>query len=142
MRLPARVALLALLALAACATPHGASPVLSDDAPAPRADLYVFNISRGTMIPLNRHVTIDGFPLVSLPRETWRRLTVKPGAHELVLDGQRLPLEIADGGAYFVVVAHHPARTWLVPVGAHPIFIRAIGEADALRLFTEMKEAQ
>jgi hypothetical protein len=139
----ARAALLALaLALAACATVRPGTPVLPDDAAGPRAEVYVFNVSRGTMIPFRRHVSIDGFPMVRLWRETWRRVLVKPGAHELVMDGQRVLLEAADGGVYYVAVGHRPTRTWLLPVGAHPIFVRRIGEADALRLFTEMKQAQ
>jgi hypothetical protein len=35
-----------------------------------------------------------------------------------------------------------PTRPWLVPAGAHPIFVRRITEAEAQRLFTEMKQAQ
>ena len=131
-----------LLALAACATPRAGTPVLPDDATTPHVDLYVFNLSRGTLIPIRRHETIDGFPLVSLKRETWRKILVRPGAHELVLDGQRVLLETTDGGVYYVAVGLHPQRPWLAPVGSHPIFIRRISQADALRLFTEMKEAR
>jgi hypothetical protein len=134
-----RLALVVLVALAACATPRGTSPVRTDDAPAPRADLYVFNVSRGSLIPLRRHVTIDGYPLVSLWRETRRKLVITPGPHELVLDTQRLAIDTANGGTYFVVIGYRPRRTWLMPLGAHPIFIRRITEAEALRLFTEMK---
>jgi hypothetical protein len=79
---------------------------------------------------------------VSLKRETWRRVLIKPGAHELVMDGQHVPLEAADAGVYYVAVGHHPQRQWLAPVGSHPIFVRRITEADALRLFTEMKQAE
>ena len=131
-----------LLALAACATPRAGTPVLPDDTTTPHGDLYVFNVSRGTLIPFRRHVTIDGFPLVSLKRETWRKILVRPGAHELVLDGQRLLLETTDGGVYYVAVGFHPQRAWLAPDGSQPIFIRRIADADALRLFTEMKEAR
>ena len=139
----ARAALLALLlALAACATVPPGTPVLPGDTTAPSAEIYVFNVSRGTMIPFRRHVTIDGFPLVDLKRETWQRVLVRPGAHELVMDGQRVLLEAADAGVYYVAVGHHPQRQWLAPVGSHPIFVRRIGEADALRLFTEMKQAE
>jgi hypothetical protein len=128
--------------LVACATPRAGSPVLAPDAAVPRAELYVVNVSRATLIPFRRQVTIDGFPLVSLPRETWRKVVVRPGAHELVLNGQRVLLETAAGGVYFVAVGFHPQRPWLAPVGSHPIFIRRISEADALRLFTELKEAR
>lgn len=128
-----------LLALAGCATPRVGSPVLADDAPAPRADLYVFNVSRGTLIPLKRHVTVDGFPLVSLRRETWRKLAIKPGTRELVLSGRRLMLAATDGGTYYLAVGFRPRREWLMPIAADPIFIRVISEAEALRLFTEMK---
>src|SRR6266850_5652915 len=131
-----------LLALAACATPRAGTPVLAEDALVPRADVYVFNVSRGTMIPFRRYVSIDGFPLVRLWRETWQRIVIKPGAHELVMDGQRILLEAADGGVYYVAVGYHPKRPWLLPVGAHPIFVRLISEAEALRLFTEMKQAK
>ena len=137
----ARAAVLALV-LAACATVPPGTPVLPADATGPHAEIYVFNVSRGTMIPLRRHVTIDGFPLVDLKRDTWQRVLIKPGAHELVMDGQRVLLEAADAGVYYLAVGHHPQRQWLAPVGSHPIFVRRIGEADALRLFTEMKQAE
>lgn len=139
----ARAALLAgTLALAACATVRPGTPVLPDDATGPHAEIYVFNISRGTAIPFRRYVSIDGFPLVGLWRETWQRLLIKPGAHELVMDGQRVVLEIADGGVYYLAVGYHPRREWLAPPGTYPIFVRRISEADALRLFTEMKQAE
>ena len=135
-------ALLLVLALTACATVRPGSPVLPDDATGPRAEIYVFNVSSGTMIPFRRYVTIDGFPLVRLWRETWRRVPIKPGSHELVMDGQRVLLEATDAGVYYLAVGYRPRREWLLPMGAHPIFVRRIGEADALRLFTEMKEAK
>ena len=139
----ARGALLAVaLALAACAPVRPGTPVLPSDATGPHAEIYVFNVSRSTMIPFRRYVTIDGFPLVDLRRETWQRLLIKPGPHELVMDGQHVPLEAADGGVYYVAVGYHPQREWLAPAGTHPIFVRRISEADALRLFTEMKQAE
>jgi len=138
-----RVALLVLtLALAACATVRPGTPVLPEDTAAPHAQVFVFNVSRGTMIPFRRYVDIDGFPMVRLWRETWKRVLVKPGEHELVMDGQRVYLSTIDGGLYYVAVGYHPKRAWLLPVGAHPIFVRRISEADAMRLFTEMKQAQ
>jgi len=133
---------LVAFAVAACTTVRPGTPVLSDDATVPRAEVYVFNVSRGTAIPLNRHVSIDGFPLVSLARETWQRVLIKPGAHELVMDGHRIPLNAEDAGVYYVAVGYQPKRPWLVPAGAHPIFVRRLTEAEALRLFTEMKQAQ
>ena len=137
------LALLALsLALAACATVRPGTPVLADGATVPHAEVYVFNVSAGTMIPFRRYVDIDGFPMVRLWRETWKRVLVKPGEHELVMDGQRVLLPTEDRGVYYVAVGYHPKRAWLTPVGSHPIFVRRIGEADALRLFTEMKQAE
>ena len=138
-----RAALLALaLALAACATVRPGTPVLPDDATVPRAEVYVFNVSSGTMIPFRRYVDIDGFPMVRLWRETWKRVVIKPGQHELAMDGQRVLLDAVDAGVYYVAVGYRPKRAWLLPVGAHPIFVRRITEADALRLFTEMQEAK
>jgi len=131
-----------LLALPACTTVRPGTPVLGEDATVPRAEVYVFNVSSATMIPLRRHVTIDGYPLVDLKRETWQRVLIKPGNHELVMDGQRVLLDADDAGVYYVAVGYHPKRAWLAPVGSHPIFVRRITEADALRLFTEMKEAE
>jgi hypothetical protein len=132
--------LLIVLAAAACATRPG-SPVLAEHATGPRAEIYVFNVSRGTLIPLKRHVTIDGFPLVSLSDETWRKVVVTPGTHEIRLDSRRLPLETTDGGVYYVAVGYRPRRGWLHPSATDPIFIRRLSEADALRLFTELKQA-
>ena len=141
MRVRAALVLVAF-AVAACTTVRPGTPVLPDDATVPRAEVYVFNVSRGTAVPLNRHVSIDGFPLVSLARETWQRVLIKPGAHELVMDGHRIPLNAEDAGVYYVAVGYQPKRPWLVPAGAHPIFVRRLTEAEALRLFTEMKQAQ
>ena len=138
---PRAALLLVALALAACATVRPGTPVLPDDATGPRAEVYVFNVSRGTAIPFRRYVNIDGFPMVRLWRETWQRILIKPGAHELVMDGQRVLLDATDGSVYYVAVGYQPKRTWLLPIGAHPIFVRRISEADALRLFTEMKQA-
>jgi hypothetical protein len=139
----ARAALLVLaLALTACASVRPGTPVLPDDAAGPHAEVYVFNVSRGTAIPFRRYVDIDGFPMVRLWRETWKRVLVKPGEHELVMDGQRVLLPATDGGVYYVAVGYQPKRAWLTPVGSHPIFVRRISEADALRLFTEMKQAE
>ena len=141
MRRTSAVALVVLLT-AACATARPGTPVLPADAAGPRAEVYVFNVSRGTAIPFRRYVSIDGFPMTRLWRETWQRVLIKPGAHELVMDGQRLLLEATDAGVYYVAVGYQPKRQWLLPIGAHPIFVRRISEADALRLFTEMKEAK
>ena len=134
--------LLIALALAACSTVRPGTPVLSEGAAPPHAEIYVFNVSRATMIPLRRDVGIDGYPLVSLSRETWQRILITPGAHEVTLGGQRVLLDTTDGGVYYVVVGYHPQREWLRTVSSHPIFIRRITEADALRLFTEMKRAE
>ena len=131
-----------ILVAAACASVRPGTPVLPDDATGPRAEIYVFNVSSGTTIPFRRYVDIDGFPLVRLWRETWKRIQIKPGEHELVMDGQRVLLKAEDTRVYYVAVGYRPKRAWLLPVGAHPIFVRRIGEADALRLFTEMKEAK
>jgi hypothetical protein len=134
--------LLVVLLTAACATVRPGTPVLPEDTTAAHAQVFVFNVSRGTMIPFRRYVDIDGFPMVRLWRETWKRVLVKPGEHELVMDGQRVYLSTVDGGVYYVAVGYHPRRTWLLPAGAHPIFVRHISEADAMRLFTEMKQAR
>ena len=131
-----------MLTLGGCASARPGSPVLPPDAAGPRAEVYVFNVSSGTMIPFRRYVTIDGFPMIRLWCERWGRVQIKPGPHEIVMDGQRVLLDTVDGGIYYVAVGHRPTRAWLLPEGAHPIFIRRIHEADALRLFTEMKEAQ
>jgi len=139
-----RVSALAVLVLvlAGCAATRPGSPVLPPDATVPHAEVYVFNVSSGTMIPFRRYVSIDGFPMIRLWRETWGRVQIKPGPHEVVMDGQRVLLDTADGGVYYLAVGYRPSRAWLLPVGAHPIFIRRIHEADALRLFTEMKETK
>lgn len=133
---------LSVAALAACAASLEGSPILPDNAAGPRAELYVFNVSRGTLVPERKYVTIDGYPLASLWRETWRLVRVKPGPHEVALDGRELPLEITAGGVYYVAVGYRPQREWLLPAGPHPIYLRRISEADALRLFTEMKPRQ
>ena len=135
------VAVLVLL-VSGCATARPGSPVLPPDAAVPRAEVYVFNVSSGTMIPFRRYVTIDGFPMIRLWRETWGRVQIKPGAHEIVMDGQRVLLDTVNGGVYYIAAGYRPHRQWLLPEGAHPIYIRRIHEADALRLFTEMKEAK
>lgn len=137
------VTVTALLAIATPALAQAPSPDIAASAPPNTGELVVLNDSGRTLIPSNQVVTDNGRPLVSLPRQTFARLFVTVGAHQLRPDPflwkQEVNLDVTTGSRHYVVVAYKPERSWAKPFGGTPLILREISEADALPLMREMK---
>ena len=146
---PSIVVLLGALLLAACAPAPTVPPPVVQAAPAGAAlppgfaELTVFNISGWTLIPSNQDVTDNGHALVSLPRETYKRLFIGSGGHELSLHSRVLKIDAKEGERYRVAAGYHPERSLLVPILlpilGDPVVIQLISEAEARDLAKTMK---
>ena len=94
----AAVVILAVACRAQAQVPHAAT-----------ADVYLFNDSGRTLIPSDQVVTDNGKKIASLPRQTFTKLQLAPGAHLLkpkpALWKQQVSLDVLAGRTYFVVVA-------------------------------------
>jgi hypothetical protein len=101
--------------------------------------VYIFNVSGWTLIPSNQDVTTSGELIASLPRGTYTRVFVRPGAHEFRLHGRRLKLEAVEGQTYHVVVGYKPERSWAFPFAGDPVVITQIPQEEARGLMGEMK---
>ena len=135
-----------VLGIGAAVSPVSAqAPPLPEAASAPQAmgELVILNDSGWTLVPSNQVVTDNGRQLVSLPRQTYARIAVAPGAHQLRPDPflwkQEVDLEVAPGSRHYVVVAYKPERSWAAPLGGTPLVLRELSEAEALPLLREMK---
>ena len=102
------------------------------------AEIYVFNISGWTLIPSNQDVTDNGKPLASLPRLTYKKAYIAPGAHDLQLHGRKLILDAERGGRYFVVVGYRPERSWAFPLAGDPVVIKQVTEEEARPLMQDL----
>jgi hypothetical protein len=135
-------ALLGALALAAAvAEPAGNVPDAAPAGPAP-CTLYVFNISGPTLIPSNQAVAERDQVLVSLPRLTWARLSIAPGAHDLYahpFKGRHVAFDAPGGGTLYLVIGYRPEKSWAFPLAGDPLAIRLISEADAQPLLQQLK---
>ncbi len=101
--------------------------------------IYIFNISGWTLIPSNQELADNGKQLVSLPRQTYNKINIAPGVHELVLHGRKLVLNAEMGKIYYVVMGYKPERSWAFPIGGDPVFIRQISEEEARPLLQQLK---
>ena len=105
--------------------------------------LFVFNDSGPTLIPSNQVVTDNGTKLASLPRRTYAKVRLAPGAHLLKTDPplwkQQVLLNVVAGKRYFVVVAYKPERSWATPLAGVPLVLHEITEEQAAPLLAEMK---
>ena len=109
------------------------------------ATLYVLNVSGATLFAANQDVTDNGRDLVSLPRMTWKRLTIATGAHEFRFkpfqQGRRVTsVEALAGGTYYLVVAYSPARSWAMPFAGDSMLIKMVSEVEAVAAMKDMKE--
>jgi hypothetical protein len=135
--------LLRLLAFIACVAPlaTAAQPAPPDDAG--KAELVVINDSGPTLIPSDQKVTDNGKPLASLPRQTYARLRIAPGPHQLrpepFLWKQEVSLDAKGGEAYYVVVAYKPERSWAAPFAGAPLLLKQLSAAEAEALLATMK---
>lgn len=137
-----------LWTLAACTTvllgcaiaPSGPpGPPVLRETPEGSAEVYIFNDSGWTLIPSNQDVMTSGELIASLPRGTYTRVFVRPGAHELQLHNRRLKLDTAEGQTYYVVVGYRPERSWAFPFAGDPVVIKQISQEEARGLMGEMK---
>ncbi|MBL0210125.1 MAG: hypothetical protein IPQ13_04290 [Holophagaceae bacterium] len=82
---------------------------------------------------------------VTLPRMTYRKLTIPAGKHEFRYFkggwGSRglAVLDAKPGEKYFLYVEYNPGKSWASPFGGRPERIQIITEADAT---THMKTMQ
>jgi hypothetical protein len=79
------------------------------------AELVVVNISGPTLIPSNLNITDGGLPFICLPRQTYKRIRIKPGSHEYRFDhsprGKLVALLQAEvGRKYYLLVGYSPSR--------------------------------
>jgi len=140
-------AVVGLLLVAPCLAqpPEPAPPTTpaAGVAPTQAAELYVFNDSGRTLVASNQVVTDNGRKIASLPRQTYVKLYVAPGAHLLKPDPplwkQQVSLTVAAGGRYFVVVAYKPERSWAAPLAGTPLILHELTEEQAAPLLREMK---
>ena len=118
----------------------------TDPVPPGMAALVVLNDSGWTVLQANQEVTDQGKRITSLPRQTYIRLAITPGPHELrpwpASAGQVVWLNAEPGRTYYVVVAYRPAVSWLFPLAGTPLVIAELSDAAAFRLMQEMTVPQ
>lgn len=112
-----------------------------------QATLVVLNISGPTLFASNQDITDNGVDLVSLPRNTFRRVSISPGPHEFRFkpfpSGKRVAqLNAQAGNTYYLVVGYSPGKSWAFPLGGDPMTIQTVGEEDAKRLMQQMEEVK
>jgi hypothetical protein len=141
--------LLVILSVSGCAStppttnqpPDHQTLALSDSE---SAELLVLNISGPTLIPHNQNITDNGLALISLPRQTYRSIRIRPGIHEYRFDhtprGKLFAsLQAEVGRKYYLVVGYSPAKSWARGLAGDPMTIELVTEEDAKILMTDMK---
>ena len=141
--------LLVILAVSGCASisqtmdqsPGQQTLALSDSE---SAELVVLNISGPTLIPSNQNITDNGLAFISLPRQTYRSIRIRPGNHEYRFDhtpsGKRFAsLQAEVGRKYYLAVGYSPAKSWARGLAGDPMTIELVSEEDAQKLITDMK---
>ena len=142
-----RTALVLLLIPAAALTvlgqtqPSQESPAAS--APAMTGDLYVFNDSGRTLIASDQVISDNGMRLINLSRQTYAKVSLQVGQHQLRPDPflwrQEVALSVTAGSRHYVVIAYKPERSWALPFAGTPLLLREISEEEAAPLLKEMK---
>ena len=145
------LALFASLIATSCAPqlPMAAGGIpLEQAAPIPpgMAALILVNDSGWTLLQTDQEVTDRGQRIASLPRQTYMRLAITPGSHELrpwpATAGQVVRLNAEPGHTYYIVVAYRPAVSWLFRLAGTPLVIQELSETEALRLMQEVTSLQ
>lgn len=131
-----RTFLAALLAVASLGAQAPAEPPPAAPAPA-SAQLVIYNLSGPTLIPGKQVVTDNGTVVASLPRLTYKRLPLAPGAHEFRFKdfpkGPRVAtLQAEPGRTYYLAVAYRPERSMAFLVLGDSMVIKLVPEAEAL----------
>ena len=118
----------------------------TDSIPPGLAALVILNDSGFTLLKADQEITDRNQRIASLSRQTYLRLAILPGSHELrpwpPAAGQVVRLNAEPGHTYYVVVAYRPAVSWLFPFAGAPLVIEQLSDVTALRLMQEMIELQ
>jgi len=107
------------------------------------AVLYIFNISGWTLIPSNQEVIDGEETIVSIPRNTYKKIAVSPGIHNLRPSYRKLPkvdLKAIKGNTYYVVIGYRPERSWALPLLGDPMILKLISKDEAEPLLKELKQ--
>ena len=107
------------------------------------AELFVFNISGWTLIPGNQDLTDNGKVIISLPRNTYTKVPISSGPHDLGLKYRKRPninLNVVSGETYYIVVGYKPERSWALPIAGDPLVIKQISEQEAKPLIKEFAQ--
>ena len=133
---------MAVLLVSGCASeapkvvgPAGVAP--SNDAV---ARIYVFNISGPTLISQNQKIVDNGSVLVSLPRNTYKIVTVSAGNHVLGFQYRKNPtvnINAVKGGSYYIVAGYNPLKSWAFPIAGDPLVIQQISKEEAQALIEQ-----
>lgn len=121
---------------------HPAPPPGREEAA--EATLYVLNVSGPTLFASSQDITDNGAALVSLPRNTYQRVRIPPGAHEFRFkafpQGRRVArLEAQAGQTYYLVVGYNPGTSWAFPLAGDPMLIQLVAEDVATPLMQHMQ---
>jgi len=114
-------------------------PAVSREMAEGEAEMYIFNVSGWTLIPQEQKVTDNGKTIVKFPRNTYKKIFITAGHHELRVAGQKLELDVVEGQTYYVIAGYKPARSWAWPLAGSPVVIKEISEEEASNLLKEMK---
>ena len=145
---PLRSLRIALLALAAGLLSLSAQAPSEPPPPPPpaQAELVVMNLSGPTLFASNQDLTDNGAPLVSLPRLTYKRLPLAPGAHEFRFKdfskGPRVAtLQAEPGRTYYLVAAYRPERSMAFLIFGDSMVIKVVPEEEGLPMLERLKVA-
>ena len=112
--------------------------------PPAQAELVVMNLSGPTLFASNQDLTDNGAPLASLPRLTYKRLPLAPGAHEFRFKGfpkgSRLAtLQAEPGRTYYLVAAYRPERSMAFLVFGDSMVIKVVPEEEGSTVLKTLK---
>jgi len=108
------------------------------------AALVLLNDSGPTLLQADQEITDRGQRIASLPRQTYMRIALTSGLHELrpwpSPAGQVVRLNAEPGRTYYLVVAYRPVASWLFPVAGAPLVIEELPDSVAFRLMQAMAQ--
>ena len=120
------------------------APTEPQPAAPPQAELVVMNLSGPTLFASNQDLTDNGAPLASLPRLTYKRLPLAPGAHEFRFkgfpEGPRVAtLQAESGRTYYLVAAYRPERSMAFLVFGDSMVIKVVPEEEGSTVLKTLK---
>jgi hypothetical protein len=84
----------------------------------------------------------NGQELVSLPRNTFKRLIITAGSHEIGFPYRKEPtltIEAVKGETYYLKVAHEARTSWAYSIEGDPIELEQLTEGEAKILLEKLK---